>query len=129
MKRSILIVLFIAMSTIARADRWYAVKVKNGKAVAVAIRESPKKHVLGNEEYPIDALLPRNVACKYWKKSGNTWVEMNQAEKDAVDDSIKSVKAQMQDVDPVVKALALVVADELGISPADLRAKIKAKLQ
>lgn len=124
----IALIVFLVAS-IANADVWYKVHVNQGKVVSVSMREKPGKHVLESEEYPADAVLPRSVAYKYWKKSGSTWVEMSQIEKDAVDDAEKEDASDFFQWSADIEAFVYVFCEEANISTNQMKMKIKDKIK
>ncbi len=128
MKTIVCAILLSSLS--AFADQWCRVDYVGGKVVNFSFCEKPGKHVLVDNEFAIDAVLPKDVPIRYWKKKGQTFVEMSQSEKDAVDESDKQVKAKIENIkDEVVRALAKVIAEELQMTEAQLEAKLKAKLK
>jgi hypothetical protein len=114
----------------AMADVWYRVEMQGDEVVGLNQCEASGIHVLGPNEFPADAVLPKGVPLKYWKKSGQTFVEMSNGEKQQKDDAIKTKKAEIAAIkDELLRALCEVVADEFGMTTQQLEAKLKAKLK
>jgi len=117
--------LLVALSCVgaAHADTWAVVKeTPDGPVVSYVIKSG--KHTLGPNEYPADYVFP-DAPTRYWKKSGNDWVVMSQAEKDAVD---AVNKEDVLTFDPVINAILEALAPELKMTKEELKTKVKSKL-
>jgi hypothetical protein len=125
-----IIITLALIAGIAQAGEYYKVNANGAVAKSLSFRQTPKPHVLGPDEFPKDAVLPFNVDCKYWKRSANTWVEMDAAEKAVVDDEVKDKKVDVAAIkDELLQALCEVCADEFGLTVKQLEQKMKAKLK
>jgi hypothetical protein len=85
-------------------------------------------------EWWINPVIP-GVAKKYWKNDNENLVEMSQAEKDAVDqseaDALAAAEEATKDInnaEPLTKALALVVGDLTGKTAQEMKTLIRSKL-
>jgi len=92
MKNVIYILFFVFATTLLAeevSEYYKIITDANNAAVACVQISTPKKHTLVDNEYKTrPSIIALDIPYKYWKKSNNVWVEMDQAEKDAVDDAI-----------------------------------------
>lgn len=75
-----------------------------------------------------DISAVKNVPLKYWKKAGNTIVEMTKIEKDAIDLAEKQARiVAIENYQFEAGELARILVDEGIITKAKLIAKVKEK--
>lgn len=125
-----LISLLILVAGVAQAGEWYKVDVTDGEAKSLTKYISGKAHTPdpAKNEYPINYSFPTNEMM-YWKKVGTDWVEMNQAEKNAVDAAIRAQAEAEAVADAQLDAILRAIADNIqGKTYDDIKASFKANI-
>jgi hypothetical protein len=117
MKKTIIGLFVLCTTTVLTASpvsNWKVVDVSGGEVTGVSsVHSGTAKEISpGSNEYPFDYAFPTN-AFMYWKKVGTDWVEMDAAEKLAVDASKQEQITVLATDDAINDALIAAIAEAI----------------